>query len=116
MAEEKIQAAEVLSEEELDGVAGGNSDQNHELLNLMLQLDPSATKNFLKNWDQRADDAESRLEYGLSRIMQNYMKATGLDKNNTHFALSAGKVDNLYTINGKQVSHKEFMNYLDTSF
>ena len=110
MADEKILKEEELSQDQLDGVAGGSNWQNEDLLRMMLEIDPGETRKFLQTWDQKGPNAKIELRDGMKKLLQNYVNDAGL---NISFDLTASANDNRYYINGKQVNHEVFKNYLN---
>lgn len=100
---------EKLSDEELDGVAGGSHQENVEILTAMTGIDPNGTMEFLKKWDQRADDAEFKLATGMNEIIRSNFNKRGMSV--AYFLKETGS-ENLYFVDGKKVSHGQFMDYL----
>ena len=101
---------EKLSDEELDGVAGGSFSENQDILVAMMDVDPNGTMNLLKEWDQRADDAKNSLNNKLTTLINK-----NFGKDGVIFSGSADKVGNLYFIGGKRVSHQQFISFLNTT-
>ena len=101
---------EKLSDDELDGVAGGSFRENQDILIAMMDVDPQGTIQLLKEWDQRADDAKNSLNSKLTTLINK-----NFGKDDVVFAGSADKVGNLYFIGGKHVSHQQFIDFLNTT-
>ncbi len=94
-----------LSEDDLDNVAGGSFEENQELLNVMMDIDPKGTENLLKTWDQKAPNAQSSFNDKMQKLMNANFKGSQI-------LLSSDKIENLYTVGGKRMSHGQFVDML----
>lgn len=100
---------EKLSDEQLDEVAGGSFEENRDILVAMMDVGPQGTMQLFKEWDQRSDTAKGSLNNKLTVLIN---KNFG---NRVTFAGSADQVASVYFINGKHVSHQQFIDFLNTT-
>ncbi len=100
---------EKLSDEQLDAVAGGSFDENQQILYAMLDVDPQGTMEFLKGWNQQASNYKETLRDGLGKLLHKNFSAQGMD---VVFLGGIGDRENQYMVDGKMVSHENFMSYL----
>ena len=110
MAERKIEAAEILSDDELDGVAGGTWKENMELYNMMAKIDPSGTAKLVSEWQQLDRQTQGNFTSRLSGLINDYLQGMGMKNVSCRLG---NKADNEYIIGDKRVSHEEFLDYLN---
>ena len=107
----------VVSEEQLDKVAGGSNGQNYEILNAMQKIDPQAVMDITAqaNQIQRTGDAEEDM-----RVAMNIIADGAKDLLQKHFGNEISYVStqkwhsNQYdSANGKPLTHKQVMQMIN---
>ena len=113
MAENKKLGA-TMSDGELEQVAGGSSTQNAKLFSLIAQLDPSEKAFIEKSVDFGSADWEEHFATAVQGAMNRILKSKGI--NGTVTARAGGDgYTNTYIINGKSMSHENFVYMMSPS-
>ena len=99
---------ELMSEEELDQVAGGTFHETEDVLAAMGDVDPEGVIMFLQRWDQDP----FTLGDHMKRLVEGNFEQVGIK---VKFTPGEGRITpNKYKIDGKSVSHNQFIDFLNT--
>ena len=108
---EDTKKRELLSEDALANVAGGTTDQNAELLNALMQIDPEAVAGVINNASAKArseSSANELISKGIVNILNNHFNVV---------AMPSGDDKNYYLdVNGsskKSISHETVLNMIN---
>lgn len=103
------EARERMSDEELDQVAGGTFYETEDVLAAMGNVNPEGIMMFLQRWDQD----RFMLGFHMKRIVEGTFEDVGI---NVEFEPGDGRITpNKYKIDGKSVTHQQFINFLNNS-
>jgi hypothetical protein len=100
-----------LSEDALANVAGGTTEQNAELLNALMQIDPKAVADVINNASAKAGSesyAHALISEGIEKILNHHFNVV---------AMPSGYAQNYYwDVNGnsrKPISHETVLNMIN---
>lgn len=102
---------ELLSEDALANVAGGTTEQNSELLNALMQIDPEAVADVINNASAKAwneSSANGLISEGIVKILNHHFNVV---------SSPSGYAQNYYLdVNGnsrKSISHETVLNMIN---
>ena len=98
---EKMGAA--VSEEDLDKVAGGTSEENKELITALYKIDPQGVNALMSSLKPGGEHEQIASKIGQLLIKQGISSAISADANSP----------NVYHVGGKDMSHADVLHMLD---
>ena len=100
----------LLSEDELDNVAGGTTQENMDILNALEPLDPKGVQAVYDEAYSANGDCEKIAEIvgvGAYQLLTKHFKSAGLS------VFTAEDQSNHYSVNGQSVTHSDVINELN---
>ena len=105
MLDEKKFADEVMSDEELDQVAGGTSEQNNEIFNAISTYNPRLAKQILNERDELMKTGHTQ-KYSMITALSNALRNKYLIDMNSY---DDKETDNSYVSDNSVISHQEVL-------
>ena len=113
MSEEtkKILNSKAMSDDELDNVAGGTTDQNMAILNGIMQFDSEGVSAVLEKAGKASSAgkpklAEMYIGEGVMKLIKKHFGKDGVS------SMPIRDMNNVYMQNGESISHDEVMNMI----